>query len=156
MPFCESRVFHCRIGGNYSEIDVRTIALDDVPILVHHDAVQGSVSIKRVAARFYLTAAGVNPVRDWLMRLPIADRKQVGHDIRDVEFGWPVGMPLCKSLGDGLWEIRSDLPSRRIARVLFCVIDGELLLLHGFIKKTRKTPKGDLELASKRIREAKR
>ena len=58
--------------------------------------------------------------------------------MRDVEFGWPVGMPLCKSLGDGLWEIRSDLPSRRIARVLFCVIEGELLLLHGFHQKNAK------------------
>ncbi|MSP37639.1 MAG: type II toxin-antitoxin system RelE/ParE family toxin [Deltaproteobacteria bacterium] len=112
--------------------------------------------IKRVVARFYLTAAGANPVRDWLMRLPVTDRKHVGHDIRDVEFGWPIGMPLCKSLGDGLWEIRSDLPSRRIVRVLFCVIDGELLLLHGFIKKTQKTPKGDLALAIKRMGEAKR
>ena len=68
----------------------------------------------------------------------------------------PVGMPLCKSLGDGLWEIRSDLPSRRIARVLFCVTEGELLLLHGFIKKTQKTPPSDLKLARRRMREAKR
>jgi len=65
-------------------------------------------------------------------------------------------MPLCKSLGDGLWEIRSDLPSRRIARVLFCVIEGELLLLHGFIKKTQKTPPSDLKLAKRRMKEAKR
>ena len=102
-----------------------------------------SVPIKHIVARFYLTTGGANPVRDWLMRLPVLDRKQLGHDIRDVEFGWPVGMPLCKSLGGGLWEIRSDLPSRRIARVLFCVIEGELLLLHGFIKKTQKAPPSD-------------
>ncbi|MFN0314617.1 MAG: type II toxin-antitoxin system RelE/ParE family toxin, partial [Burkholderiales bacterium] len=73
--------------------------------------------MKRVVARFYLTATGANPVRDWLKRLPLADRKQVGHDIRDVEFGWPIGMPLCRSLGAGLWEVRSSLPSQRIARV---------------------------------------
>ena len=115
-----------------------------------------SVPIKHIVARFYLTTGGANPVRDWLMRLPVLDRKQVGHDIRDVEFGWPVGMPLCKSLGDGLWEIRSDLPSRRIARVLFCVIEGELLLLHGFIKKTQKAPPSDLKLARRRMKEAKR
>jgi len=116
----------------------------------------GSAPIKHVVARFYLTAGGANPVRDWLKRLPVPDRKQIGHDVRDVEFGWPVGMPLCKALGMGLWEIRSDLPSRRIARVLFCVIEGELLLLHGFIKKTQKTPPSDLQLARKRMKEAKR
>lgn len=109
--------------------------------------------IKRIAARFYLTAAGGNPVRDWLMRLPLADRQQVGHDVRDVEFGWPVGMPLCRSLGVGLWEVRSTLPSRRIARVIFCARDSELILLHAFIKKTQKTPASDLALAMKRMKE---
>ncbi|MFN0317524.1 MAG: type II toxin-antitoxin system RelE/ParE family toxin, partial [Burkholderiales bacterium] len=81
---------------------------------------------------------------------------QVGHDIRDVEFGWPIGMPLCRSLGAGLWEVRSSLPSQRIARVLFCMADGELLLLHGFIKKTQRTPTPDLTLAMKRMKEARR
>ena len=111
------------------------------------------MQLKRVAARFYVTATGANPVRDWLMEQPAADRKQIGHDIRDVEFGWPVGMPLCRSLGSGLWEVRSTLPSRRIARVLFCVAGGELTLLHGFIKKTQKTPAGDLNTAMKRMKE---
>ena len=109
--------------------------------------------IKRIAARFYLTAAGGNPVRDWLMQLPAADRQQVGHDIRDVEFGWPVGMPLCRSLGVGLWEVRSTLPSKRIARVIFCAREGELILLHAFIKKTQKAPANDLALAMKRMKE---
>ena len=111
------------------------------------------MSLKRVAARFYLTGTGANPVRDWLMKLPVADRQQIGHDIRDVEFGWPVGMPLCRSMGGGLWEVRSTLPSRRIARVLFCVNDGELILLHGFIKKAQKTPAGDLSVSMKRMKE---
>lgn len=111
------------------------------------------MQLKRVTVRFYLTVTGANPVRDWLMRLPIPDRKQVGDDIRTVEFGWPVGMPLCRSLGTGLWEVRSTLPSRRIARVLFCVAGGELALLHGFIKKTQKTPPGDLQIAMKRMKE---
>ena len=71
------------------------------------------MALKRITARFYLTPAGANPVRDWLMSLPIADRQQIGHDIRDVEFGWPVGMPLCRSIGNGVWEVRSTLPSRR-------------------------------------------
>lgn len=109
--------------------------------------------LKAVTARFYLTPAGNNPVRDWLTALPLEDKRQIGHDIRDVEFGWPVGMPLCKNLGDALWEVRSSLPSGRIARVLFCVVDSELVLLHGFIKKTQKTPKGDLDLARKRKKE---
>jgi phage-related protein len=111
------------------------------------------MQLKHVAARFYVTSTGANPVRDWLMKLPAADRKQLGHDIRDVEFGWPVGMPLCRSLGGGLWEVRSTLASRRIARVLFCVGGGELVLLHGFIKKTKKTPPADLALATKRMKE---
>lgn len=87
------------------------------------------------------------------MRLPVADRQQVGHNIRDVEFSWPVGMPLCRSLGTGLWEVRSTLPSQRVARVLFCMVGGELILLHGFIKKTQKAPAVDLTLAMKRMKE---
>lgn len=70
-----------------------------------------------------------------------------------VQYRWPIGMPLCRSLGDGLWEARSDLPSRRIARVLFGVQEGKILVLHGFIEKTRKTPDEDLALARKRKRE---
>lgn len=95
-------------------------------------------------------------MRDWLVALPVADRRQLGHDIGTVEYGWPLGMPLCRSLGEGLWEIRSNLSSRRIARVLFCLVDGELILLHAFIKKTQKTPPGDLALARKRQKEIER
>jgi phage-related protein len=70
-----------------------------------------------------------------------------------VQYRWPVGMPLCRSLGDGLWEVRSDLPGNRIARVLFSVEQGKLLVLHGFIKKSQKTPDEDLTLTRKRERE---
>lgn len=70
-----------------------------------------------------------------------------------VQFRWPVGMPLCRSIGDGLWEVRTSLPSDRIARILFCVNEGRIVVLHGFIKKTQKTPADDLELARKRKRE---
>jgi phage-related protein len=114
------------------------------------------MTLKKVPARFYLSSTGSNPVRDWLVALPVADRRQLGHDIGTVEYGWPLGMPLCRSLGEGLWEIRSTLPSRRIARVLFCLIDGELILLHAFIKKTQKTPPDDLALARKRQKEIER
>lgn len=105
--------------------------------------------LKRIPAIFFRTAAGREPVRDWLKGLePIEDRKQIGIDIQTVEFGWPIGMPVCRSLGEGLYEVRSDLSGNRIARVLFYVdSESRMVLLHGFIKKTQKTPPGDLALA---------
>jgi phage-related protein len=111
------------------------------------------VEIKKLPAVFYSTAAGNEPVREWLKTLGVADRKIVGQDIAIAEFGWPVGMPVCRSLGSGLYEIRSDLASHRIARVIFCVAGQHMVLLHGFIKKTRKTPQPDLRLALKRKKE---
>src|SRR5277367_3222043 len=102
---------------------------------------------------FYQTPAGSEVVRDWLRGLAEADRTVIGQDLMRVQFRWPVGMPLCRPLGDGLWEMRSDLSSNRIARVFFCFTEGRLVALHGIIKKTRKTPAADLELARKRKRE---
>ena len=81
---------------------------------------------------------------------PIEDRKQIGVDIKTLEFGWPVGMPVCRPLGDGLYEVRSSLTQNRIARVMFYIdARGRMVLLHGFIKKTQKTPPADLEVARK-------
>jgi phage-related protein len=108
---------------------------------------------KKIAARFYLTAARRSPVRDWLLELPRNDRRIIGKDIQKVEFGWPIGMPYCRALGHGLWEVRSDLTGGRIARVIFSIIRGEMILLHGIEKKTQKTPTHDIELALKRKRE---
>lgn len=108
---------------------------------------------KKLQARFYLSANGGNPVRDWLMSLSEDDRKTIGKDIQKVEFGWPIGRPSCAPLGDGLWEVRSTLSGNRIARTVFCMDDGFMVLLHGFIKKTQRTPAGDLELARKRHNE---
>jgi phage-related protein len=90
-------------------------------------------------------------VREWLRSLsPIEDRKQIGIDIKTVEFGWPIGMPVCRPLGDGLYEVRSSLSQNQIARVLFYIdAKGRMVLLHGFIKKTQKTPPAELELARK-------
>jgi len=82
-----------------------------------------------------------------------ADRNIIGQDLMRVQFRWPVGMPLCRPLGDGLWEVRSALSSNRIARVFFCFTEGRLVALHGIIKKTQKTPQDDLDLARKRKRE---
>jgi phage-related protein len=104
---------------------------------------------------FYRTHAGVEVVRDWLRKLPPADRNVIGQDLMRVQFRWPVGMPLCRPLGGGLWELRSDLTSNRIARVLFCFTEGQLIALHGFIKKTQKTPDAELALARKRMNEFK-
>jgi phage-related protein len=111
------------------------------------------VEIKKLPAVFYATAGGNEPVRAWLKTLDAADRSIVGQDIAIAEFGWPVGMPVCRSLGDGLYEVRSDLASHRIARVIFCVAQQHMVLLHGFIKKTPKTPQPDLDLARKREKE---
>jgi phage-related protein len=104
---------------------------------------------KRVPAIFFRTEAGGEPVRDWLKGLPSSeDRKRIGEDIKTVEFGWPIGMPVCKPLGDGIHEVRSRLTQNRIARVLFYVDRrGRMVLLHGFIKKTRTTAGEDLDLA---------
>ena len=107
----------------------------------------------KIAVVFYRTRAGSEVVRDWLRGLDEGDRGAIGQDLMRIQYRWPVGMPLCRSMGDGLWEVRSDLRSNRIARVLFSVQRGRIVLLHGFIKKSRKTPAGDLALARKRDRE---
>lgn len=109
--------------------------------------------MKRLPAAFYQLPSGREPVRDWLKALGDDDRKIIGEDIKDVEFSWPIGMPLVRPLGKGLWEVRSDITQGRIARVLFCIHDGRMVLLHGFIKKTQKTLDADLELAAKRKQE---
>jgi phage-related protein len=103
---------------------------------------------KRVPAIFYRTEAGGEPVREWLKGLSGDDRKRIGEDIKTVEFGWPIGMPVCKALGQGMHEVRTRLTDNRIARVLFYIDKrGRMVLLHGFVKKTQKTPDKDLDLA---------
>src|SRR5690242_19677027 len=98
---------------------------------------------------FYRSAAGAEPVREWLRSLPAEDRRAIGVDLATVQLGWPLGMPLCRALGEGLWEIRSNLSGGRIARLLFLVAEGRIGVVHGFIKKTRKTPVEELSLACK-------
>ncbi len=104
---------------------------------------------KRIPAIFFRTEAGGEPVREWLRGLPWPeDRRRIGYDIQTVEFGWPVGMPTCRSLQDGIYEVRTELTQKRIARVLFYIDKkARMVLLHGFIKKTRRTPVVDLKLA---------
>jgi len=98
---------------------------------------------------FFRTEAGREPVREWLKALPAEERRMIGEDLKTLQFRWPLGMPLVRSLGGGLWEVRSRLPNR-IARTLFYVSETKLVLLHGFIKKTQKLPNEDRALALKR------
>jgi phage-related protein len=105
---------------------------------------------RKLDALFFKTDQGNEPVREWLLSLPKSERKTIGGDVLKVQYCWPIGMPLVGSLGHGLWEVRSRL-GNRIARVIFCVVGRTMVLLHGFIKKTPKTPKHDIDLAMKRM-----
>jgi len=108
---------------------------------------------QKIPLVFFRTEAGTEPVREWLKGLPEAERHAVGKDLLRAQWRWPVGMPLCRPLGIGLWEVRTDLPTGRTARVLLCVYRENLIALHGFVKKTRATPDRDLELARRRQKE---
>lgn len=108
--------------------------------------------LKRLHAHFYRTPAGNEPVREWLKGLTLPDRKAIGTDIKDVEYAWPLGKPLVDSLGRGLWEVRSVITDG-IARVIFCVEGDQMILLHGFVKKTRKTPDHEIALAFTRMKQ---
>lgn len=103
----------------------------------------------RLTVVFYQTESGNEPVRHWLKRLNKQAKKIIGSDIKTVQYGWPLGMPVVRKLEQGLWEVRSRL-DKRIARVLFTVNKDKMVLLHGFIKKSRKLPNEDLELARDR------
>ena len=102
---------------------------------------------------FWRSEAGREPVREWLSGLPRADKRTVGRDIAKVQFGWPIGLPLCRPLAGGLWEVRSTLPSRREARVFFGFSGEAMVALHAFIKKSQATPKQELMVARQRMKE---
>jgi phage-related protein len=105
--------------------------------------------LPKLSVRFYREESGAEPVRDWLKSLPADEKREVGTDIKTVQFGWPLGMPLVDYVASGIWEVRTRFATR-LARVLFVLIGDEMVLLHGFIKKERKTPKPDLDLARER------
>lgn len=109
--------------------------------------------LRPLPLQFWRSDSGREPTRDWFRELPHLDRAVLGHDLKRVQYGWPIGMPLVKSLGGGLWEVRSSLPSNREARALFIVDDDGIVVLHGFIKKSQKTPLNELQLARKRMKE---
>lgn len=98
---------------------------------------------------FYRTTAGNEPALDWFRTLDAEERRIVGFDLRTLQIGFPMGMPLCRSLGDGLWELRSTLP-HKVARVIFFLDGQTFIVVHGFIKKSEKTPAEELETAKAR------
>ncbi len=103
----------------------------------------------RLSVAFYREASGREPVREWLHALDRTSMRIIGQDIKTVQFAWPLGMPLVRALGGGLWEVRSHLTNVQ-ARIIFMIEGSCMVLLHGFIKKSRATPKPDLDLARKR------
>jgi len=141
----------CRnLLGVYSWLPLRGRAILrrlTVPQLVHLNV---NPDLKRLPARFYRSDSGREPVRAWLKSLDAEDRRIIGEDIKDVEFSWPIGMPLVRPLGRELWEVRSSLPHGRTARVLFCAEQDCMVLLHRFMKKTQKTSQRDIDLAIRR------
>jgi phage-related protein len=106
----------------------------------------------RLDCRFYRTAGGAEPVRDWLKELPSEVRKEIGSDIQVAQWRWPIGKPLVDGLGDGLYEVRTQV-IKRAYRVLFCIAGSTMVLLHGFQKKTQKTPRAAIDLARSRQQE---
>ncbi len=108
---------------------------------------------QKIELVFYRSLSGNEPVRDWLMENHSANRRAIGLDLQRVQYRWPVGMPLVRPMGKGLFEVRTPLPDGTTARVMVCFHDGALFALHGFIKKTQTTPASDLEIARKRQKE---
>jgi len=105
---------------------------------------------------FFRTAGGNEPVLDWLRGMSADDRRIVGEDLRTVQLGWPLGMALCRPLGDGLFEVRSTLEGNRVIRVVFFQYEDCLVIVEGFVKKSRSTPDDVLKLARARMSEHRR
>ncbi len=105
--------------------------------------------------RFFKTETNNEPVREWLKSLPLEAKKAIGRDIKTAQYSWPIGMPLVRNLHNGMWEIRTNLENT-ISRVIITLSDNKIILLHGFIKKTNKAPRDDLDLATKRMKLFKR
>lgn len=108
---------------------------------------------KKIFASFFEFNNGKEPVREWLLSLNVEDRKKIGKDIFKVEHGWPVGMPYSRPIGRGLYEVRSTISDGCIARVLFCIKNNKMILLHGFIKKTQVIPDKEKDIAYKRMKD---
>lgn len=119
------------------------ITLTYVPYVVH-------LTMKTITVKFYKSEKGNEPVREWLKSLCKEDKTIIGEDIKTVEYGWPLGMPLVRKMDKDLWEVRIDLTKKEIARIFFTVSGNIMVLLHGFIKKNQQTPANDLKIAKER------
>jgi phage-related protein len=106
-----------------------------------------------IPVAFWRSATGREPVREWLRDMDKRERIVIGDDLRTLQFGWPIGMPLVRKLVDHIWELRSSLPGNREARLLFTANESQLVILSGFIKKSQRTPAGEIELARMRLKE---
>lgn len=110
----------------------------------------------RLLVKFFKSQSGNEPVREWLKdtrQINDKDKEIIGVDIKTVQFGWPMGMPLVRKLASDLWEVRSNISNGRLSRVIFTVEDGLMILLHGFIKKEQKTRREDIDVARKRLKQ---
>jgi len=110
----------------------------------------------KLEVKFFCTEQGAEPVRAWLSKLSKEEKLIIGTDLKMIQMCWPIGMPLVKPVSNGLWEARSSLPQRKISRIFFVIQSNAIILLHGFIKKSQKTPHQELELAKKRKRQMER
>lgn len=99
---------------------------------------------------FFQLDSGREPVRDWLKALDRDSRRTIGEDVKTLQYGWPVGMPLARKMADELWELRSHIRPG-IARTFFTIHGNRIVLLHGFVKKARKTPSQELAIAKRRL-----
>ena len=111
--------------------------------------------MKKITALFYENSNNKKPVREWLYSLSKEDRQTIGEDIKTVEYGFPIGMPVCRRLENKIYEVRSNISNKQIARVIFAVVDEYMVLLNGFIKKSQKTPKKEIDLAKQRLKDIK-
>jgi len=109
-------------------------------------------TVKKISVSFFQNDKGKMPVREWILGFSPDDKKIIGEDIKTAEFGWPVGMPVVKPIGDKLYEVRSSLSDGSEARILFTIYKNYMVLLHGFIKKTQKIQKRELNLARNRMK----
>lgn len=108
------------------------------------------LNMKIITVKFYQSSSGNEPVKEWLKTLCRDDKRIIGEDIKTVEYGWPLGMPLVRKLEKSLWEVRINLTNKEIARVFFTVKDGLMILVHAFKKKSQKTPPNELDIAKSR------
>ena len=140
---------YCHFGLNFTCIFYGTLQCETLIGMASEN------EPRKIELVFFRNDAGGEPVRDWLKGLDEAERRAIGTDLLRAQWRWPIGMPLCRPMGRGLWEVRTDLEGNRTARVLVCFYRDHLVALHGFIKKTRATPEDDLTLARKRQKELK-